>query len=431
MSLFRMMFGGLLMCVALVAKAQLTIEITRGADNPTPIAVVPFGWSGGALPEDIAQIVADDLERSGQFASIPRANMLGLPHEQKEVFFRDWRALDAEYLVVGRMLPHQTGVVVQYELFDVYNERRLLVEREVGYRDTLRDVAHRVSDRIYEKLTGIRGAFSTKLLYIGSQHLGGGNILYRLMMSDADGARERVIREQRQPLMTPAWAPDGETIAYVSFETSRSAIFMQNLRTGQRTQLTNFKGLNTSPAWSPDGRRLAMVLSKDGSPDVYVMDIATRQLTRVTRHFAIDTEPAWMPDGKSLVFTSDRGGSPQVYQVELGSGEVRRLTFVGNYNARPRVLPDGSGMIVVNRTNGNFHIALQNFKRGIVETLTQTRLDESPSVAPNGTIVIYGAIHGKNEVLSAVSVDGGVKFRLPSKAGDVRDPAWSPFLTPR
>lgn len=409
------------------AHAELAIEITRGYDNPTPIAVVPFAWNGSPLPEDIAAIISANLERSGQFAPVGRDSMLGLPHEQKEVFFRDWRALDAEYLVIGRIHPHETGVLVEYELFDVYNERRLMSGREVGRRDTLRTVAHRISDRIYEQLTGVRGAFNTRLMYIGSQPHPQGGLLYRLMMSDADGARERVIREQRQPLMSPAWAPDGETIAYVSFETSRSAIFMHNLRTNERTQLTNFRGINTSPAWSPDGRKLAMVLSKGGNPDIYVMDIASRELTQVTRHFAIDTEPAWLPDGKSLLFTSDRGGSPQIYQVELGSGNVKRLTYVGDYNARARILPDGRGMIMVNRTEGQFHIALQHFERGTVETLSRTSLDESPSVAPNGTIVIYGAIHNQREVLSAVSVDGGVKFRLPSRAGDVRDPAWSPF----
>lgn len=412
-----------------IAHAELTIEITRGHDQPTPVAVVPFGWQGNPLPEDVAAIVAADLEHSGQFEPISRDSMLGLPHERGDVFFRDWRALDAEYLVIGRIQPHETGYLVQYELYDVYNERRLLSGRESGTRTMLRDIAHRISDRIYEQLTGIRGAFSTRLLYVTSQPLEQGGILYRLMMSDADGARERVIREQREPLMSPAWAPDGETIAYVSFETSRSAIFMHNLRTGERAQLTNFRGLNTSPAWSPDGRKLAMVLSREDNPDIYIMDVATRELQRVTRHFAIDTEPAWMPDGKSLLFTSDRGGTPQIYQVELSSGKVRRLTYVGDYNARARVLPDGSGMIMVNRTEGQFHIALQSFARGTVETLSRTSLDESPSIAPNGTIVIYGSIHNRQEVLSAVSVDGGVKFRLPSRTGEARDPAWSPFLT--
>lgn len=424
---FNWLLAMAFMTTALLARAELTIEITRGQDQPTPVAVVPFGWKGGRLPEDVAAIVAADLERSGQFAPVSRDSMLGLPHERGDVFFRDWRALDAEYLVIGRLRAHESGYLVQYELYDVYNERRLLSGRESGSASQLRDMGHRIADRIYEHITGIPGVFSTKLLYIASQPRQDGSIRYRLMKSDIDGAREEVIREQDEPLMSPAWAPDGETIAYVSFETSRSAIFMHNLRTGERRQLTNFRGLNTSPVWSPDGRRLAMVLSRDGNPDIYVMEVATGELQRVTSHFAIDTEPAWLPDGRTLLFTSDRGGTPQIYRASLTTGEVRRLTYVGDYNARARPLSDGSGMIMVNRTRGQFHIALQHFERGTVEVLTETSMDESPSVAPNDTMVMYGTLHRGREVLSAVSMDGGIKYLLPSSSGDVRDPAWSPL----
>ena len=248
------------------------------------------------------------------------------------------------------------------------------------------------------------------------------------MSADVDGAREKVIFESDQPLLTPSWSPDGETIAYVSFETTRPAIFMHNLRTNKRTQLTNFKGLNGAPAWSPDGKQLAMVLSKDGSPDIYVMDVATRKLKRVTRHFAIDTEPSWMRDGKSIVFTSDRGGKPQIYQVTLASGYEERVTFEGNYNARARVVPDGSGIIMVHRSERDFQIALLNLQRGSIEILTQTSLDESPSISPNGAMLLYATKHRGKGILAAVSLDGGVKFRLPSRFGDVREPAWSPYL---
>lgn len=415
-------------CLPLIAAAELTIEITQGRDNPSAIAVVPFAWAGSALPEDVAAIVSADLQRSGQFAPVDRSDMLGRPHEEKEVFYRDWRALDVEYLVVGRILAHESGVVIRYELFDVFKQTRLMHGEEVGGVSALRDMAHRISDRVYEKLTGIRGAFSTRLLYVSAVRSGNNAMRYRLMISDADGARERMLREQSQPILTPSWSPDAKKVAYVSFETTRPAIFMENLVTGERTQLTNFKGLNGAPAWSPDGRRLALVLSKDGSPDIYTMDIASRQLTRVTDHYAIDTEPAWLPDGKSLVFTSDRGGKPQLYQVTLASGYVERLTYDGDYNARARVLRDGSGMIFVHRSNGEFHIALQNLRTGVVEVLTRTRLDESPSIAPNGTMVIYATLHQNKGVLAAVSVDGGVKYLLPSGSGDVREPDWSPFL---
>ena len=430
----RQVINRIVMCLVIwvsQANAELTIEITQGRDNPTAIAVVPFTWQGsGLLPEDVSTIVESDLYRSGQFAPLSRNDMLSMPSEQSEVFYRDWRALSVDYLLVGKLKPHQGQVIAQFELFDVYTQKRVLMGKEVASADQLRHLAHTISDRVYQQLTGIRGAFSTKLLYVSSINEGGNKFKYRLLISDIDGADERVIVEQDQPILTPSWSPDGETIAYVSFETSRPAIFMHNLKTNQRTQLTNFKGLNGSPAWSPDGKKLAMVLSKDGSPDVYVMDVATRNLKRVTRHYAIDTEPSWLPDGKSLIFTSDRGGRPQLYQVTLSTGYEERLTFEGRYNARGRVLPDGSGVIMVHQGEDDYRIALLNIERGSMEILTETSLDESPSIAPNGTMLLYATKKNGKGILSAVSVDGGVKFDLPSKFGDVREPAWSPFLDP-
>ena len=278
------------------AQGQLTIEITQGRDDPTSIAIVPFDWRvGGVSAEDVGTIIEANLERTGQFSPVSRDDMLGSPHESSEVFYRDWRALKVDYLLVGKMLPTANGVVAEYELFDVYTQKMVVKGREVGTLDALRDIAHGVSDRVYEKLTGIRGAFSTRILYVSALEAARGQFTYRLLLSDVDGARERVVLESADPILTPAWAPDGDTIAYVSFETTRPAIFMHVLSTNQRTQLTNFKGLNGAPAWSPDGKKLAMVLSKDGSPDIYVMNIETRELKRVTRHYAIDTEPSWMP----------------------------------------------------------------------------------------------------------------------------------------
>jgi TolB protein len=416
------------MMVSASSWAQLTIQITQGRDKPISIAVVPLGWSGPSLPEDISSIVAADLKRSGQFAPLASGNMLSMPHEAGEVVYRDWRALNVDWLVVGKIVPMQNGYTVQYELFDVINQRQVMLDREVGYNDSLRDVAHAISDKVYEKITGIRGIFSLKLLYVSALRDAQGQNTYRLMLSDADGAREQILRTQREPIMTPSWAPDGETIVYTSFETRRPAIYMENLRTRARQQLTNFPGINSSPTFSPDGSKLAMVLSKDGNTEIYVMEVASRTLTRITNQFGIDTEPSWTADGRSILFTSDRGGKPQIYKVSASGGAVERLTFDGTYNARPRAMPDGSGFVYVHRESGDFHIVLQDTRRGVTRPLTQASLDESPSVAPNSAMLIYATLYGGRGILAAVSVDAGSRYLMPSRFGDVREPAWSPFV---
>jgi TolB protein len=420
----------MVLCLFLPALswAQLTVQIQKGADKPISVAVVPLGWNGAALPEDIAGIVSSDLKRSGQFAPLASGNMLGMPHEANEVVYRDWRALNVDWLVVGKIVPMQNGYTVQYELFDVINQRQVMLDREVGYNDSLRDVAHAISDKVYEKITGIRGIFSLKLLYVSALRDAKGQNTYRLMLSDADGAREQILRTQREPIMTPSWAPDGETIVYTSFETRRPAIYTENLRTRARQQLTNFPGINSSPTFSPDGRSLAMVLSKDGNTEIYVMDVASRELTRVTNQAGIDTEPAWTADGRSILFTSDRGGKPQIYKASANGGAAERLTFDGTYNARPRAMPDGSGFVFVHREGGDFHIVLQDTKRGMMRPLTQASLDESPSVAPNSAMLIYATLYGGRGILAAVSVDAGSRYLMPSRFGDVREPSWSPFV---
>jgi TolB protein len=419
---------GLLLSVG--SWADLTIEINEGNDDPLSIAVVPFGWSPGIpLAEDVASIVERDLHRSGLFEPLSRSDMLSRPTSAAELYFGDWRSLGVDYVVVGKLrMGAGNKLVADYELLDVNAQKVILNGTESSGYDKVRYLAHTVSDKVFERLTNIRGAFRTQLLYVSAVREGDTRQRFRLLKSDIDGVNEVVLRDQNQPIISPTWAPDGKRIAYVSFETTRPAIFMQNLETGAREQLTNFRGLNGSPAFSPDGRSMAMVLSKDGSPDIYVMDLATRQTRRLTNHFAIDTEPAWSSDGKSIVFTSDRGGKPQIYQVELSTGVVQRLTFEGDYNARARVLPEGLGLVMVHRQNGNFHIAVQDFKRKRVEILTTTSLDESPSVAPNASMLLYATTYQGKGILAAVSIDGGVKYRLPSRFGDVREPAWSPFL---
>ncbi len=414
------------------ARAELMIEITQGMDNPTPIAIVPFAGARG-LPENVSKIVSDDLLRSGFFRPVPPSDMLSLPQREQDIFYRDWRVLGTEFLVIGniqrgRSTANPDQFVLEFALYDVFGQRRVLRQVLTGGEKELRDMAHAISDAVYEAITGIRGAFSTKILYIEDMNKPG-SARYRLVVADADGARPKVIFTSSEPLLSPSWSSDMKQVAYVSFETSRPAIFRHNLVTGVREQLTDFQGLNGAPAWSPDNSKLALVLSKDGDPEIYTLEIATRKLTRITRHFAIDTEPNWTADGKGLIFTSNRGGNPQIYQIGLESGRIERLTFEGDYNARPRVSPDGKSLVMVHRYKGVFHIAWQDIASGDMRILTETWLDESPSIAPNGAMLLYATQYKGKGVLAAVSMDAGVKFKLPSKQGDVREPAWSPFIS--
>ncbi len=421
-----------LLCVLFMvssqAAAQLTIEVTRGMDQPTRIAVVPFIWSSpGTAPHSLDQIVRDDLRRSGFFDTMEPRNMLSFPTPGPNINFRDWRITDTEYLLVGSVTLDASGYQVFFELYDVVTERLVLGRTVSGGPTNARDVAHRISDIVYENLTGIRGVFSTRILYVTDNRQGNEVSQYQLMLADQDGARERVVLTSPQPLMSPTWSPDGTQVAYVSFETGRAAIFRQNLATGVREQLTNFERINGAPAFSPDGTKLAMVLSKDGNPEIYVMDLLTKELTRITEHFAIDTEPNWTPDGRSLVFTSDRGGRPQIYRVDIDSRRVVRLTFRGDYNARPRLSTDGRFLVMVHQSEGVFHIAVQDMIDSTFLIVTETELDESPTIAPNGAMVMYATKWQNRSILAAVSLDAGIRYRLPAQTADVREPAWSPF----
>ncbi|MFL0796933.1 MAG: Tol-Pal system beta propeller repeat protein TolB [Cellvibrionaceae bacterium] len=417
-----------LLFLSLAARAELSIQISQGVDNPTAIAVVPFRWAGkGSLPENVSAIVGADLRRSGLFYTMPKEDMLSLPAERKEVYFRDWRIQGMEYVLIGRLSPEGSGYSLGYELFDVVGGRSVINKNINGGATQLRDLAHAVSDDVYQAITGIPGAFSTRIVYVSEDKFPNGKPRYRLMLSDSDGARERLLLESRSPLMSPTWSPDGKQIAYVSFETGRASIWRQEIATARREQLTNFKGLNNSPNWSPDGRSLALVLSKAGSPDIYVLDIASRSMRRITHDWSIETEPEWSPDGKSLFFTSDRGSKPQIYKYTLATGAVKRVTFQGDYNARPRVTPDGKTLVFVHRYQGVFHIATQDLQTGLVRVLTETRLDESPTLAPNGAMLLYATFQGEKGILAAVSLDAGVKYRLPAQKGSVREPAWSPY----
>ena len=405
--------------------ASLTIEITKGVDNPTKIGISPITQDGAILPEDIGDIIEENLRRSGLFGPIPRKDMLSFPRSVKEVYARDWLILGVEYLLVGNALLHNGVYQITFSLIEVHSSRVAFTKVAKGSIGQLRDLAHHISDEVYLAVTGIPGAFSTRIAYVTAVALNG-KTRFKLMVADADGAREKLLLESNHPIMSPSWSPDAKELVYVSFETGRPAIFRQKLSNANREQLTNFKGLNGAPSWSPDGRKLALVLSKDGNPEIYTFDLRSRKFARHTNHFAIDTEPCWSPDSKFLIFTSDRGGSPQVYKLELKTGKVNRLTFHGAYNARPRLAADGRTLVMIHKSEKQFHIATQDLVTGDLRVLTNTSLDESPTVAPNSAMLLYATKKNNKGVLAAVSLDAGVKFFLPSRQGDVREPAWSP-----
>ncbi|EPJ8758004.1 MULTISPECIES: Tol-Pal system beta propeller repeat protein TolB [Pseudomonas] len=422
----------MLCCVAGMAVAEeKNILVTSGSDRATPIAVVPFGLQGGSvLPEDIADIIGNDLRNSGYYSPIPRQNMISQPSQASEVIFRDWKALGAQYVMVGSIVPSGGRLQVQYALFNVATEQQVLTGSVAGSTDQLRDMAHYIADQSFEKLTGIKGAFSTRMLYVTAERFSTNNTRYTLQRSDYDGARAVTLLQSREPILSPRFAPDGKRIAYVSFEQRRPRIFIQNIDTGRREQVTNFEGLNGAPAWSPDGSRLAFVLSKDGNPDIYVMNVASRQINRVTAGPGINTEPFWGKDGNTLYFTSDRGGKPQIYKQSVSGGGAERVTFVGNYNANPKLSADEKTLVMIHRQQGftNFKVAAQDLQRGSVKILSETSLDESPTVAPNGTMLIYATRQQGRGVLMLVSLNGRVRLPLPTAQGEVREPSWSPYL---
>lgn len=410
------------------AQAALTIEITEGVAGALPIAIVPFGVEGpGPAPEDIGAIIASDLKRSGRFAPLPEQDLLARPHEGRDVNFRDWRVLGVEGLVVGKLRPMGAGqYIVQFQLFNVFQGTQLAGYSIPSSTADLRRTAHQISDIIYEKLTGERGAFNTRIAYIAVAGKPPTQT-YSLQVSDADGHNPQSILNSKQPLLSPAWSPDGTRLAYVTFENKRAQIYVQEILSGKRELIASYPGLNGAPAWSPDGTRLALTLSKDGNPEIYMMSVTARTLQRLTNNLAIDTEPSWSPDGSTLIFTSDRGGRPQLYRMSSNGGDAARITFEGDYNARGVFSPDGKQIAMVHGNGGQYRIALMELKTGGVRVLSDRSLDESPSFAPNGAIIIYATNEGTRGTLTSVSVDGRVRNRLLLQEGDVREAVWSPF----
>ncbi|MEN8175840.1 MAG: Tol-Pal system beta propeller repeat protein TolB [Pseudomonadota bacterium] len=420
----------LALCLAGPARAELTIEITGGGADAIPIAVVPF-TDRTAAPEQPGSIISADLHRSGRFRPLATGAQPQRPQSAAEVNYAVWRAAGIDNLVIGEVARSGTGYALRFQLFDVVSGERIAGETVNASAKDLRFAAHHIADIIYERLTGERGAFATRIAYVSATRTADGKDKVALNVADSDGFNASSVVRSTHPVLSPSWSPSADRLAYVSFEGGKPAIYVQKLATGQRDKVAGFPGINSAPAWSPDGSRLAMALSKDGNPDIYVMNMATRQVRAVTNSRGADTEPAWSPDGRYIVFTSDRGGQPQIYRVSSGGGSAERLTFEGSYNTRASYAPDGRSLSLVTRVGGQYRIGVLDLETRGLRVLSDGNLDESPSFAPNGAMIIYAATAGGRGTLSALAVDGDIQQRLTSQGGDVREPVWSPFLNYR
>lgn len=417
--IMRSLFAALFLMVSSMGYA-VDLELTQGINSALPIAIDSFG--NDEIGEELTKVINNDFRLSSQFKVVQ-----GPQNSHQSV--ASWRQSGADSVVSGRVVKiGYNRYDISFDLVDAVEHGKLLLSRnyQVGPKD-IRALAHHISDEVYQKLTGERGIFSTKIAYVLVQR-NGERAKYFLEVADVDGYNPQSLLVSTEPIMSPAWSPDGRQIAYVSFEKKKAQIFTVAVENGKRRLVTDFSGINGAPAWSADGRELAVVLSKGGAPKIYSINLANGAMKQLTFGEAIDTEPRYSPDGRSLLFTSGRGGSPQVYRLSLADGAISRITFEGNYNARASYTPDQRAIVMLHREDRNFNIGVQDLGNGQVTPLTFSSLDESPSVSPNGRLVLYATHHNDQGVLALVSIDGRVKLRLPAKDGDVQEPAWSPFL---
>ncbi|WP_196157295.1 Tol-Pal system beta propeller repeat protein TolB [Reinekea sp. G2M2-21] len=433
MSLLRQMKAGLsIICLLLplMASADLDIVVTKGYDSKTKVAIVPFFWEGSdLLPEKVENIITNNLVRTGRFEPLPAARMLSQPFSEEGIFFRDWRLLGQEFLIIGHLKPFgDAKLEAEIALYDVVKNRRIVRVTQVIGVHQLRDFGHSLSDLFYERMTGVKGIFSTRIAFVTRKIVNDNQYDYRLQIADADGQRARTVYRSNEPIISVAWSNDGGKLAFANKVGDRWTIFIQDLKSGQVNSISDARGYTSSPSFSPDGRYLAYVSSYRNSPEIYLYDFQSGKSERITRNTYIDTEPSFSPDSKSLVFTSEKGGRPQIYRYDLASKREERLTFEGAQNLRARYSSDGKYLVFVHFIDGRFHIASMDLATRDIRVLTETNLDESPSIAPNGTMLVYATQRGNRGVLAWVSLDGQVTNQMKSDFGDVIEPAWSPYL---
>ena len=403
-------------------SSELILEITQGTQDPYRVAVIKFNGDD-QISSEIDQIIKNNLTRTGEFNLFDNDDLLSIPNDEDEIIFNDFRILNIDYLIIGSLASESSNIKAEYQVFDIKKGSKVRSSTVYGIPNKNRQLAHYISDGIYEEITGIQGIASTKILYVTQ------NKDYRLVVADADGMNEQILLESSEPIISPSWSPDSKKVAYVSFETGMAKVFIQDIASGDRKLIIENSSQISSPAWSPDGKFLSLTMYQDGNAEIYILNLKNKNLTRLTNHYAIDTESTWSKKGSKIMFTSGRSGSPQLYEINLrkSNARPRRITFDGNYNAKGTYLPNNEGIVFVHRADINFQIALKYFDENFIRPLTESQMDESPSISPNGNVIVYSIKEEDLGLLSGVTLSGA-KFKLPATEGSVREPAWSGFL---